>query len=245
MWARLIEVYALDNYPLLLSSAVTFFLGFWQYTLSFKQIVTKDVSPLPYWIHSFYLAHDSSFAVRCLIAASQNNWHWFLTGTSVALFIWTGLEIVSIHNAITRPTHRQEIWGLNGAPVTQRAALWSAAKELAMFYAVVNFVFERFASDAPMFDWFVLTNVVLAWGPSLLWRQRTTSEGNNLLYIFTILLTTLHTFAPWNMWALAFPDLYRGFWFNAMGAATLIVNISNMKHVAGLPVKAGNEAKQK
>lgn len=190
-------------------------------------------------MHVFYLAHDSSWAVRSLIAASEHDWHWFLLGNAVALFGWTFLELVTIHNCISSARHRRDIWGTQRpgqkSSVTASGALWQAVIHAAGFCALLNFVIDRFADDIEIYDWYILTNVVLAWGPSELWASRPSREYNTVLYATTILLSTINSFAPWNMWQYAAPDVYGTFWYKILGAATLIINLDNFKRLLSKP----------
>lgn len=60
MFERLISEYTLDNYPLLLSSALTFALGYIEYVYSYKLVTTEGRAPYPVWMHTFYFAHDTT-----------------------------------------------------------------------------------------------------------------------------------------------------------------------------------------
>ncbi len=87
MWETLMHAYTLDNYPLLASSALTFLLGYFEYMYSFALVLREKKAPYPIWMHTFYFAHDSTWSFRLFLAPKQNNYHWFLVGTSIALLV--------------------------------------------------------------------------------------------------------------------------------------------------------------
>lgn len=241
---RIAAVYTLDNYPLLISTAISAALGFWSYALAFRQLLKKGTTCVSFWVHTAFLAHDSSLAIRSLLAAPEHDYHWYLIGYGIGLLVWTAQEIFCIYLTITDDRLRQETWGpyrplSKGGRVSKSDALWSTVKQLLGFYTIFNYVYERFAPDgAPQFDWFILSIVLDSWGSVQLWRTRTTREHNNLAHAVVVVLAAAWSFSPWNMWAIGFPDLYDTFWYRAMGVATVGISIANLKILLNMPARA-------
>lgn len=226
---------------LLASAAVTNFLGFLGYGLSVHSMATKGKDLLPFWVHVFYLAHDSSCAVHCLMAAAERDWHWFFTIYGVGLFVWTFQEIFVIIHSVTNEAHRRDIWG--GSTTLSQAA-GSALRQVVMWYAVVNLLLKFFEKGEPMFDIFVFTNIVWVLGPSEAWRTRPSREwcGGIRFQVISI-ITIANTFAPWNMWALARPDLYDVSWFHITGGVCVAISLANFFWVLSLPEREPEHAK--
>ena len=59
---QLVHAYTFNNVGLRAISAITFAFGFWEYIYSFRIALREKKSPFPLWMHTFYVAHDSSFA---------------------------------------------------------------------------------------------------------------------------------------------------------------------------------------
>ena len=90
-------------------------------------------------MHTFYLAHDSSFAVLFLFEAYKRDWNWFCLAVSIALFVWNMFEIVCLYFAITQ--ERQEIWGVyTTKSVTTKKALFYVIVQALAMYGIVNIV---------------------------------------------------------------------------------------------------------
>src|SRR3546814_2396649 len=61
MYDQLIAAFRLDNTPLLAISALTFLFGYLEYVYSFALTFREKRAPYPVWMHTFYLAHDSTW----------------------------------------------------------------------------------------------------------------------------------------------------------------------------------------
>src|SRR3546814_15666499 len=94
MYDQLIAAFRLDNTPLLAISALTFLFGYLEYVYSFALTFREKRAPYPVWMHTFYLAHDSTWPLLMLKADAAHDWHWFLTATGVARMLWTVYEII-------------------------------------------------------------------------------------------------------------------------------------------------------
>lgn len=100
-WDLLLGAFHTDNRNLLLSAAATNLWGYLGYGIALHNVVTRKKDIIPFWMHAFYLAHDSSLSVRALLAAPSHEWHWFLVGTGVAMGLWTIQEIYVISDAVS------------------------------------------------------------------------------------------------------------------------------------------------
>src|SRR3546814_13975237 len=101
MYDQLIAAFRLDNTPLLAISALTFLFGYLEYVYSFALTFRETRAPYPVWMHTFYLAHDSTWALLMLKAAAALDWNLFLTATGVELLIWNVCERINIYLAMT------------------------------------------------------------------------------------------------------------------------------------------------
>jgi len=244
MFEHLISVYTLSNYPLLLSSLVTFAFGYWEYIYSFRLVLAENKAPYPLWMHTFYFAHDSTWCIRLFLAASQNDFNWFLTGTSLALLLWNGFEVFNLWKAVT--VEREEIWGpyMRGKVVPVDAAIWDIVKQILGFYCVVN-LFILFAGGDCLFEWFLFTNILIAWGPGELWRKRQDRKGCSVGLAIIIVLATVNTFAPWSMWVLAMPEIFDTTWYYVSGVAFTGIAVQNLSVVLSLPAKKWEKGEKK
>jgi len=232
---QLMQTYTFDNVSLLVASAITFGFGFWEYIYSFRLVKREGSAPFPIWMHTFYFAHDSSFAVLFLIAASCNSWNWFLTGVSAALFVWTLFELFNFYKAVT--VERREIWSrYYGENVTARQAIVSILLQLAVFYSLVNVVI-MYIGPGCMFQWAAITNMVMATMPGLLWRERGSRKGGGMGIALVILGGTVNTFLPCGMFVGALPEVFNQPWFYIAGVAFTIIAVRNVLMVRSMPAK--------
>lgn len=104
-WDLLLDAFHINNHRLLLSAAITNLWGYVGYGIALYNVVTRKRDIFPFWMHAFYLAHDSSLSIRALIAAPTHEWHWFLVTMGVALGLWTVQEIYVIFDAVSNESH--------------------------------------------------------------------------------------------------------------------------------------------
>lgn len=108
-WGMLLDAFRLDNHNLLLSAAVTNGWGYWGYGIAFLNVLKRKKDILPFWMHAFYLAHDSSLSVRAFLAAPDHDHHWFLVSIGAAMGLWTLQEIYVISHAVRTSDHAAEL----------------------------------------------------------------------------------------------------------------------------------------
>ncbi len=237
---QLMDVFTLDNTPLLISAGVTFLFGYLEYIYSFALIRREKKAPYPVWMHTFYLAHDSTWAVVMLVAASRNDWNWFLTACGIALLVWNCFEVYNITKVIT--VERQEVYGdyVQGEVGVAKALLLTGIQIPAM-YALV-WILIGFMGEGSIMQWFLFTNMLIAAAPGVLWMKRAAREGTrygtSIGLAIVILLGTINTFLPGaNMWVLSMPGVFDNWVFYATGAVFVAIAIFNLVTVVRLPAK--------
>lgn len=237
---QLISAFTLDNTPLLISAAITFLIGYLEYMYSFALIRREKKAPYPVWMHTFYLAHDSSWAVIMLLAASRYDWNWFLTACGIALIVWNLFEIYNIYKVLT--IERQEVYGdyVKGEVTFARAALLTGIQIPAM-YALV-WILIGFMGQGSIMQWFLFTNMLIAAAPGVLWLKRGAREGtrhgSSIGLGIVILLGTINTFLPGaNMWVLSMPEVFNTPVFYFTGVVFVAIAAFHLYNLTRLPKK--------
>lgn len=237
----LIQAYS-DNPRLLLLSAITFAFGYLQYIYSFRLVLREGKAPFPIWMHTLYLAHDTTAAVVFFCLARQHEWFWFFSLTAIALAIWTLFELFNLYMAIK--VERQDIWGpYQAEPVTEGQALGRIVVQVLFMFALVNLL-RVFMADEAMFKWFALTNVMMAIGPGLLWYQRQSRAGSSVGLAIVILLGTVWTFLPpgFGMFTTALSYFHQP-WFYLTGVVVSLIALGNLLMLLRFPAKTATAGK--
>ncbi|KAG8156762.1 hypothetical protein KVR01_013367 [Diaporthe batatas] len=232
---RLTEVFTFDNTPLLVGACVSNIVGYIQYAYVVRLTHREGRNPMPYWMHSFYLAHDSSWSYILAKAAPSYGNHWFLSGMSTALLVWTFLEAWTMYKSIT--TDRE----LNFAPVLGRnpslpAAAAYAAAHLAAMYALIHVVILLFPTGGVL-HWCLLTNVLIATGPLHHNLRAGSRQGLSLGYSLVCIFGTFWTFSPFGLFVNALPELFDTPVFYAVGVVFTIYCAGCFYVVAQYPPK--------
>lgn len=213
---------------LLCIAGLTFLIGYLEYVYSFKLIRREHSAPYPVWMHTFYFAHDSMGAVVFAMASKAVGGFWFFTAASIALMVWNLFEVYNLYKCIY--VERQAIWGhLSDEPISIKEAWLRIIGQLLIFIPAVN-LFRLFMADHAMFSWFIFTNVLIAIVPGLYWEKRKTQVGASLTLAIIILIGTINSFHPWNMWVLT-TDYYafsNNPWFYILGIISISFAIRNI-----------------
>lgn len=213
---------------LLIIVAFTFFIGYMEYVYSFMLVRREKSAPYPVWMHTFYFAHDSMGAIVFALASKAVGGFWFFTLASIALVIWNLFEVYNLYKCIF--VERQEIWGhLYDSPVTVKDAFMRVLGQIVIFIGVVN-LFRVFMYDPYMFKWFIFTNVLIAIVPGLYWEKRKTQIGASYKLAVVILIGTINSFIPCNMWALTsdYFSISNNPWFYILGVISIGFAIRNI-----------------
>lgn len=223
---------------LLFIAGFTFLIGYLEYVYSFKLIRREHSAPYPVWMHTFYFAHDSMGAIVFAAASKAVGGFWFFTAASIALMVWNLFEVYNLYKCIY--IERQAIWGhLSDQPISVKDAWLKIIGQLIIFIPMVN-LFRIFMNDHGMFSWFIFTNILIAIVPGFYWAKRRTQVGASLQLAIIILIGTINSFHPWNMWALT-SDYYafsNNPWFYCLGIISIGFAIRNIMVYLKLKPKA-------
>lgn len=161
---------------------------------------------MPYWMHSFYLAHDSTWAYLLGQYAPMYDNHWFLASTSLALYVWSGLEIWCMYCSIFK--HRSQDLGstFGPNPPLGPVMVYAAALQAAMYALVIIGI--HLMGEGCFLHWFCLTNVLIALGPTHDILRRDSREGLPVGLFVVNLFGTMFTFAPFGFFAQALPEVF-------------------------------------
>lgn len=233
----MLSAFTLDNIPLITVGAITFAIGFIQYIYSLRLLNREKYSPFPCWMHTFYVAHDSTWAVLFFIASRHYDWNPLFMVISVAHVVWVLLEIYNLVQLVRFNGYRQEQFGLYfGEGVTKQQAIMVIIGQICAFYTLVNVTHYFIGIGAYMMT-AILTQYVMALGPGILWMRRKSRLGGGMGIALAIIASTVISFQPWSMWVIAMPDVFNTAWFYLMGLVCLVVSVSYAVMVSHFPAK--------
>ncbi|KAI3538843.1 hypothetical protein CABS01_06458 [Colletotrichum abscissum] len=234
-YERITEVYRLDNTPILIASAVSFIIGYLQYTYVVRLTLREGKGPMPFWMHSFYLAHDSTWSYTLGKAASQYGEHWYLRGTSIALFLWTMLEVWTIHRSITK--ERDASFGnvLGKQPSMSAAITYALALQMGM-YSIVLLAIE-FMGEGSVMQWFCFTNVLIVLGPTHHYLRAGSRHGLSLGFCVVNIIGTIWTFAPFGFFVLTIPEIFDQQLYYVIGVILTVYSVGCFHVVSQYPSK--------
>lgn len=225
-YSRLIEVFSPSHPVNLVVAAIPFIIGYIQYVYAIRLLLSENKGPLPFWMHCFYLAHDSSWSYIAGSAASRYDNHWLLRGMSTALLVWSVLETFCIYKAFT--VEKEEVFEkLFGKKVTfkEMLAYWIFLQ--ATMYAVV-LLFIWYVSDDRwdgVLHWFAFTNILIVVGPVQLWLERGCRDGLSMGLAVTNVFCAIFTFAPFSMWVVALPEVFDNRVYYGTGVVTFMCSL--------------------
>lgn len=230
-----------DNTPLILIGSITFAIGFLQYVYSVRLLVREKLSPFPVWMHTFYVAHDSTWAFFFFFAAGRYHDNPVFMAVSIAHVVWVMLEIYSLVQIVRFDISRREQFGLYfGENVSRNQAVLMIVGQLAAFYSLMN-LGVHFMGEGSYMHTAILTQFIMAIGPGVLWMRRGSRAGGGMGVALCIIASTAVSFQPWSMWVIAMPDVFDTPWFYLMGAACLAITLFYAVTVARLPAKSPSD----
>lgn len=242
---RLIATFSPDKPFNLLVAGITFAIGYVQYVYAISLMLRERRSPMPYWMHCFYLAHDSSWSYLCGKAAPLYDNHWLLRAISTALGIWATLEVFCIYKTIT--VEREEVFGrMFGKDASLRQILAYTALLQAAMYCVVLMFIDFVGQDRwdGIFQWFAYTNVLIIVGPTNLWLERGSRHGLAMGLAVTNVLCAVFTFTPWSMWVAALPEVFDNRVYYTTGLVMFLYSIYMCWVVGRYPEKRAGKTGQ-
>lgn len=213
---------------------ITFILGFLVYIYSFILVVREKSAPYPLELHTFYCAADFMGIWVFLCAWNQTDYFWFFLLGVIGEAVWVGFEIFCLYHAVT--TERVALFGKDA---TLGHAVRFAVAEIVLCFVSLNFLRVELG-DVSMFKFWIFTQVLIVSVPGLFWSQRKTRIGTCWQLVIVLVLVSIMSFNPWNMWALISPQ-YFGLeanpWYYVMGAVVFCFAIYDVYIYAKLPKK--------
>jgi hypothetical protein len=223
----------------LIVSAVAFAFGYAVYVYCILLFIREHRGPYPVWMHTFFLACDTTGTVFWFLLARGHDWFWFFAACSIAMLIWVCCESWSLYMVVKH--ERQETWGrYYHQPVTPRQAWNRIAAQYVWFLGVINLTnyFMGGRNDAAMFKWYVWTNLIVAVGPMYLWAARKSRRGTSIGLAITVLLSIVATYLPsgYGMWTTA-SSYFNTPWFYIAGIVATGYGIYNVLLLKSFPPK--------
>lgn len=245
-FGRLIETFSFSQPFNLTVAGISFAIGYIQYVYAIQLVVREKKGPLPFWMHCFYLAHDSSWSYLTGSVAPLYDNHWLLRSISTALFIWSALEVFCIYKAFT--AEREEVFDrLFGGKATlkQMVVYWALLQ--ASMYAVVWMFIGYVGKDHwdGIFQWFAYTNVLIIMGPANLWLERGSRDGLAMGLAITNVFCAIFTFAPFSMWVVALPEVFDNKVHYATGVVMFVYSLYMCWVLRRYPAKRATKPGQK
>ncbi|KAH6695408.1 hypothetical protein F5X68DRAFT_198394 [Plectosphaerella plurivora] len=207
-YERIVEKMQFDNTPVMVASTAVSVIGFLQYIYAVRLLVREEQDPIPYWMQSFYLAHESTFVYLFAQAAPQYDYHWFLVATAASLSVWSALEIFcmsyTLKNPKTRAATFSHLFGRD--PTISKLVPYLVFMQLGMF-ALVWIMIQLMGPGCFMLTG-TLTNVLMIMGPTHTYLSRGSRNGLALGFCLTNVACAIWTFAPFSMGAAVLPELF-------------------------------------
>lgn len=236
-YEAMMKAFAPGNTLLSVVGGITFAIGFLQYVYSVRLLVREKLSPFPVWMHTFYIAHDSTWAFLFFCASAHYQWNPVFMFTSIAHVAWVLLEIFSLVLIVRFDISRREQFGLYfGENVSSKQALLMIVGQLAAFYPLMNLGLH-FMGEGSYMHTAILTQFIMAIGPGVLWMRRGSRAGGGMGVALCIIASTVVSFQPWSMWVITMPDIFDTPWFYLMGVACLAITVFYAVTVSRFPAK--------
>jgi len=209
---------------------------FWAVALTIKE----KKGPFPVWMHTFFLAHDSTAAIVFSVLAIKNDFFWLFSVFAIGMYVWTAMEIYCL--AMEVKYSRQENWQMaNSTAVSKSYAIKKVVQQVIIMYCVIN-VLRYLMQDTAMFMWLPLTNFVMAIGPGYMLDKRQSREGSSVFIYILIIMGTFLNFAPKGIgfFSSILPTIFnQPIWF-ATGIICMIIAVINLIKILRLPAKSQN-----
>lgn len=198
-------IYAFTNDPAHMYPAaiVAIAVGYIYYVYAFLITVKEKTSPLPLWLHCFFLADDTTACVVFYKAAQTHAWFGFFVMFSAGMLVWNFFEIFC--NGWDIKHKRQEIFGAyQTKPVTVKDATLKSVLIFLVSLAVVNLI-RVFTYDEIMFFMFTICNILAVTIPPLTWAKNKSRKGASMGWAILMIFIAFTNFLPpvFGMWTTA------------------------------------------
>ncbi|KAH7469664.1 hypothetical protein FOMA001_g14880 [Fusarium oxysporum f. sp. matthiolae] len=179
-----------------------------QYTYAIRLLVREGQGPIPFWMQTFYVAHELTLVYLFAEAAPRYDYHWFFVSTSFSLAVWAVLEIFCMWYTIQSPKDRIATFSplFGKQPATSSILTYTFFLQLAMF-ALVWILIEFLGAGSFMLTG-ALTNVLLIIGPTHEYLSRGSRNGLSIGFCLTNVACAIWTFAPFSLGAAVLPEIF-------------------------------------
>ncbi|CEI41640.1 hypothetical protein FVEN_g3710 [Fusarium venenatum] len=236
-YGRIAERLQFDDTPVMVGSAACFVIGFLQYIYAIRLLIREGQGPIPFWMQTFYVAHELTFVYLFAEAAPRYDYHWFFTSTSFSLAVWAVLEIFCMWYTIQSPKDRiatfSHLFGRH--PATSSILTYTAFLQLAMFALV--WVLIEFLGPGSFMLTGALTNVLLIIGPTHEYLSRGSRNGLSIGFCLTNVACVVWTFAPFSLGATVLPEIFDKTIMYVAGTILLGYSVWLTTVVASYPAK--------
>ncbi|WP_125709624.1 hypothetical protein [Lacticaseibacillus porcinae] len=217
----------------LVVAGLTFAIGFIEYIYSFFLVRREAKSPYNLLMHSFYFAIDSMGIFVFALAAHATHGFWVFGFASAAEVVWTLFEVYNLVKCVY--VEREDVWGAN---VTTGSAWLRVCGWVLVMVVTVN-LFRVFMNDPAMLKWYIFTNILMGIMPGLYWEKRGTRLGASFGLAIVILVGTINSFTPINMWSSISPyfSMQNNPWFYVVGIVAIGFAIRALVVLHRLPQK--------
>ncbi|KAG4261533.1 hypothetical protein FPRO03_11550 [Fusarium proliferatum] len=223
-YGRIAESLQFDNTPVMIATSACFAIGFLQYTYAIRLLIREGQGPKPFWMQTFYVAHELTFVYLFAAAAPRYDYHWLFVSTSFSL--------------APERQHRHVL-----------ATLWTTAcyfiltytffLQLAMF-ALVWILIEFLGAGSFMLTG-AFTNVLLIIGPTHEYLSRGSRNGLSIGFYLTNVACVIWTFAPFSLGAVVLPEIFYQTVMYVAGFILLTYSVWLTTVVASYPPKTATK----
>ncbi|KAH6964671.1 hypothetical protein FAVG1_07712 [Fusarium avenaceum] len=240
-YERIVERFQLDNNQVMVGAVACFAVGFLQYVYAIRLLVREGQGPIPFWMQTFYLAHESTFVYLFARAAPQYDYHWFFVGTSFSLSVWAILEIFCMGYTIYNPKDRTATFSplFGREPALSSILAYLFSMQLAMFSLVWMLI--QFIGPGCFLLTGALTNVLMIVGPTHEYLARGSRNGLSLGFCLTNVACAIWTFAPFSMGPVVLPEVFDQPLIYAAGCIMVGYSIWLTTLVAAYPPKTARK----
>lgn len=227
----------LDNTPIMIGCTACFKIGFLQCTYAIRLLVRESQGPIPFWMQTFYVAHELTFVYLFAEAAPRYDYHWFFISTSFSLAVWAVLKIFWIWYTIQSPGDRIAVF----SPLFGRQSATSSILTYTFFMQLVMFalvwVLVEFLGPGCFMLTGALTNVLFILGPTPEYLSRGSRNGLSIGYCLTNVACVIWTFAPFSMGPVIFPEILDKTIMCVAGLIVLVYSVRLTAVVSSYPPK--------
>jgi hypothetical protein len=226
------------------AAIVAIFVGYWYYVYAVRILSREGKSPVPIWLHCFFLADDSTAAVVFFKAARENDWFWFYVMFSAGMVIWVAFEIYCIWWGLKH--ERQESFGRHdGTPITMKQSVGVAVALFLVSLATVNLI-RVWTGDDVMMQLFTICNILAVVVPPLYWAKNETREGASMGMAVTMVLIAATNFLPPGLgwWTTASSYFDHPLWYIA-GAVITLYSVGALIMLSRKPAKVAVAGQRK